>query len=57
MVKSLEVFGYKTHIFHISFLVALIFSMVHGYSVLDFTPKFFVSVTFARITTLAQALL
>ena len=57
MVKSLDVFGYKTDIFHIFFLIALIFSMVHGYSVLVFTPKFLVSVTFARITTSAQALL
>ena len=47
---------YKIDIFHISCAIALISSMVHGYSVLVFTPKFLVSVIIARITTSAPAL-
>ena len=56
MVDFLDVFGYKIHIFHIYCAIALIFSMVHAYSVLVFTPKFLVSVSFARITTSPPAL-
>ena len=37
-------------IFHISCAIALISSMVHEYSILIFTPKFLLSVSFARIT-------
>ena len=47
---------YKIDIFHISGVIALIFSMAHGYSVLVFTPKFLVSVSFARIATSAPTL-
>ena len=57
MIDFLDVFGYKIDIFHISCAIALISSMVHAYSVLVFTPKFLVSVSFARITTSAPALL
>ena len=46
----------KIDIFHISCAIALISFMVHAYSVLVFTPKFLVSVSFARITTSALAL-
>ena len=50
MIDFLDVFGYKIDIFHISCAIALISFMVHAYSVLVFTPKFLVSVSFARIT-------
>ena len=56
MIEFLDVFGYKIDIFHISCTIALISSMDHGYSVLVFTPKFLVSVTFACITTSAPEL-
>ena len=57
--NSLDVFGYKIDIFHISCAIAL-FSFitlvlklwVHGYLVVVFIPEFLVSVTFACITTL-----
>ena len=55
--NSLDVFGYKIDIFHISCVIALfsfltLFEPVfHGYFALIFIPKFLVSVTFARITS------
>ena len=57
--NSLDVFGYKIDIFHISCAIALFFfhkcfffivlkSEVQGYFVLVFKPKFLESITFAR---------
>ena len=56
--NSLDVFGYKIDIFHISCAIAL-FSFItlvlesglHGYFVFVFILKFLVSITFTRITT------
>ena len=48
MIYFFGIFVYKIGIFHISCAIDLIFSMVHGYSVLVFTLKFLVSVSFVR---------
>ena len=44
------------HFSYIFCTIALSSSMVHGYSVLVFTPKYLVSVSLARVATSASAL-
>ena len=59
--NSFGVFGHKIDIFHISWVIALfsfiiILLEVHWYFLLVFIPKFLLSVTFARIATMALSL-
>ena len=63
MINSLDTFGYKTDIFHISCTIALFFFIsvalelrVHGYFVLVFIPKILVSVITTYMTTSAPAI-